>query len=339
MRAWWLVVLTLGVAGVATVGADVPPPLPRLAAPGPLFLISTEGGAARCQRWEVVPGAAGDGQLVRAVTVAGEVGTEAISYRSAGATLTLTSRSRTVADQASTTCEVPLTAVARPDAIAVGDSRWFFKAAGCAAALARRARVALDLSGCALEPVVPTTARRASKHAFERLLRRGGVFYIDENDRCAPIRVTPSRQQRAGLVTGSMSRRIVAHGTRGRWRTRYMLVTARDELRMMGHGVTYDDGSGYGIGCLSQTGLWYGHELVYGAGPLYLTRAACRTAVAARLLHDTWVPIPTDADDDDDDADDDADDDDADADAADADADDDERGGEVTRSTVALGGC
>ncbi|MBK9034932.1 MAG: hypothetical protein IPL61_27325 [Myxococcales bacterium] len=192
------------------------------------------------------------------------------------------------------------------DAVAVGDSRWFADAAGCDRALAQHARVATDLTQCEFEPFVPDAVQQATRRSFEELLRRGGVAYAvggdarvaaaDEDGRCEPFNVTPSKRQRAGLLAGALWRETVSHGVREKTSTGYMYLrggrrvgrNGPDELTRLGHSVTHADGSGYGIGCASTAYVTYGRGVVYADGPLYLTRAACqgrdRRATAPRRV-------------------------------------------------------
>ncbi|MBK7076285.1 MAG: hypothetical protein IPH44_28740 [Myxococcales bacterium] len=292
MRAWGLAVFAIGAAGVAMAQRATPPtPAPgRLARPGALYLIVVEDGAARCQRWDVVPGAAGQGQLTREVAFGGEVGAEWLDFEINAGGLSLTGRGRTVAKRAvSMTCTVPLPVSELDGALAVGASRWFLDAAGCAAALARHAPVAIDLRDCELEPLLAAEVRQATKRDFEALLRGGGDVYFDDDGRCVAAHVQASRQQPAGGASGQFWRPIVARGVRGRGSVGYRLLTARDELLLLGRSATFPDSS-YGIGCLRQTHLFYGRGEVFVDRPLYLTRDGCRAAVRAAREREAWLP-------------------------------------------------
>ena len=333
MRTWFLAVLAT-LATSSTMRADEPPtlpPLPRLATPGALFLIDTERGVARCERWDVVPAGAGQGALVRSVAVGREVATESIEYLSAGDELTVTGRRRDLAGVSTTMgCELRMPASSLADAIAFGDSRWFVDRAGCSAALQQRARVATDLTGCDLGEAIPAAVAQATRRRFERLLRRGGMAHVADEGRCESFQVTPARRQRPGLVAGRFWRRVVDDGRRGKASVGYLFVPGRNELTLMGSGVTYDDGSGYGMGCADRYRLQYERSSVYASRPIYLSRAACRSAVAATALHDAWIPVVPDMPDDDE----------AVVDEADIDeADVDEPRESARSSSLALGSC
>lgn len=292
MRAWILVAVVLGAAGVAIAqrAADPTPGLDRLARPGSLYMILVEDGVARCQRWAVVPGAAGQGQLTRAIESGGERGTDAIDFELAPGGLIVTGRGRTIADQASMTCSVRLPVETVDGALAVGGGHWFDDAAGCEAALARQARVATDLRDCELGPIVPAAVRAATKRDLEALLRGGGDVYVDVDGRCVPVHVAASRQQPADGATGHFWRPIVARGRRGQASVGYRLRSSRDEFARMGTGATFRDG-GYGVGCLRLTRLVYGRGEVFADAPLFLTRDGCRAAARAAQTLDAWLPL------------------------------------------------
>ena len=291
MRAWILVAVALGAAGVAIAQRAAPPArgLDRLARPGTLYMLLVEDGVPRCQRWEVVPGAAGQGQLTRPIASGGERGTDAIDFELAPGGLIVTGRGRTIADQASMTCAVPQPVEARDGALVVGGGHWFDDAAGCEAALARQARVATDLRDCELDPIVPAEVRAATKRVLEALRRGGGDVYVDVDGRCVPVHVAASRQQPADGASGRFWRPVVARGRRGQASVGYRLRSSRDEFARMGTGATFPDG-GYGVGCLRVTRLVYGRGEVFADAPLFLTRDGCRAAARAAQAHDAWLP-------------------------------------------------
>ena len=287
MRAWILAAVAIGATGVAMAqrAADPTPGLDRLARPGSLYMILVEDGVARCQRWAVVPGAAGQGQLTRAIESGGERGTDTIDFELAPDGLIVTGRGRTIADHASTTCAVPLAVEAVDGALAVGGGHWFDDAAGCEAALARHARVATDLRDCELDPIVPAAVRAATQRDFVAVLRGGGDVYVDVDGRCLAVHVAASRTQPVDGASGRFWRPIVERGRRGRASVGYRLLSSGKVLAQMGAGATFPNG-GYGVGCLGQTYVWYLDREVVAGRSLYLTRARCRSAVAL----DAWLP-------------------------------------------------
>lgn len=291
MRALGLVGVVAVAGGIGAAAAQRPTSPTRLTRPGALHLIEVTEGRARCERWTVVPGAAGQGRLVRDLVHGGEVGTASIDYRLAADAIELTGRGWTLAGREfGTTCELRLPVSDEGDALAVGGARWFADPAGCAAALAARARVATAFDACDAGAVVTAAERAAMKRAFEQRLRDGGALYYEQAGRCFAVNVTPARSSRPDVVTGRIWRERVTRRVRSVSSTTYLLVPARDELAVLGSSTRSDDGTSYGIGCGRRAHLQYARDHVYVERLLFLTRVACDDALRAERTRAAWSP-------------------------------------------------
>ena len=130
----------------------------------------------------------------------------------------------------------------------------------------------------------------------------------DRGRACKPVQVRPGRARRPGFLAGTFRWPITTgEGVRGVEGVGFRLDTVAEEhrragfggdyrpLALFGSGARFEDGSGYGMGCIDFTTPIYRDGVVELDGPMYFTARACRAAVARLDERDAWLPpLPDD---------------------------------------------
>ena len=205
--------------GLAPTPGLIPPPVALLGRAGTLHLIVPRATGAACEAWTVIPDEAAPGGGTLAHTDAPGAPVERLRYDVRDGAVWLTGRTLGDGDDAITSlrCDAVALASAIPDGLAIGGARAFLRAEDCAGAVARHARVALDLDACPAPRVTTAAQWRAARTRFEAVLARGGTAFAlaDDAPTCLPVRARPQRRaSRPDLFVGQLATRVTIDGRR-----------------------------------------------------------------------------------------------------------------------------
>lgn len=293
---------------VATTTAAHPSPLPPLLTSSPeVYMLVVDGTKPKCQRWT------NDTSTHRLVRVDGKE-RAAFTYRPQGKGLLLENFELDTGYGASTTTCTSLASSQQlsSDTLAIGfgdeapTSQWFATRASCEAAIAHHGRVGTDLP-CDLHDLDTTTdaEKTANLTRFVRILKRGGVMYTEDDDRCEPVRFYARRtSDRPGTLEGGFKYHVAASHSTDSYGFVYepdgdYLESHGPTMTLLGPGFESDDHTmSGGMGCMDILPVQYIHGGVIVAADLYFTARQCKRAIAdesaRERAREAWIPSPDD---------------------------------------------
>jgi hypothetical protein len=261
------------------------PPLPKLAEARSVFMIVTEQGKSRCQQWRVTPG---EHSFL-------SWGGDSIGYENHGATLELKSRSRShTRGGDSAYCSASFEVHEVDGGLDVGGARWFDRSEDCDHALARKERVAMDLSGCEIERAANLQEQAASQRTFEAMLRDGGTMYSFVDDDCVAVHAAPYKNGKRDRYKGDLWSAVRDGKRRGKLEYGYELTPNEMEIVILGPSTSWDDGEGWALGCGDVETITYHRDSVELGQRHYLSLASCRAEQANERERVSRLPKPAD---------------------------------------------